>query len=74
MKHGVTYDIELQAGQALSLPRSIVDQVGPGHWRVTIEPVDDENAVRVRNWSMGSALRGRILLPDHIFELIVRRC
>lgn len=40
----VKYDIELQPGEPLHLPQSVVDQVGPGHWRITISPVKEEES------------------------------
>jgi len=45
----VKYDIELQPGEPLHLPQSVVDQVGPGHWRITISPVkEEESTTQVR--------------------------
>ena len=32
-------DIELAPGEKLTLPSSIVDNIGPGHWLITISPV-----------------------------------
>jgi len=43
----ITYDIELQPGEPLSLPVDVSKIVGPGHWRVTIKPAQDE----IRNHS-----------------------
>ena len=37
-------EIELQRGEKLTLPQSLVDSVGPGHWRITIEPVQPATA------------------------------
>lgn len=34
----LTYEVELQPGEKLSLPASLVDNVGPGRWIVTVEP------------------------------------
>ena len=36
----VSVDIELAPGEKLILPPSIVDSIGPGHWLITISPVD----------------------------------
>lgn len=36
----IIYDIELQAGEALGLPREASEIVGPGRWQVSIRPVD----------------------------------
>ena len=35
----LTYEIELQPGEKLSLPQVLVDSVGPGRWLITISPV-----------------------------------
>ncbi len=45
-------DVELQPGETLQLPQSVVNRVGPGQWRITIAPVDDaESATPVRGHS-----------------------
>ena len=38
----LTYDVELQPGETLQLPESVVNRVGPGRWRIVIEPIRDE--------------------------------
>lgn len=38
----LTYDIELGPGEKLSLPQGVIESIGPGRWRVTIEPVIPE--------------------------------
>jgi len=40
----ITYDVQLQPGEALRLPASAAGIVGPGHWQVTIKPADPESA------------------------------
>lgn len=35
----LTYEIELQQGEALRLPEELVASIGPGRWRLTIQPV-----------------------------------
>ena len=35
----LTYEIELQPGEQLRLPEALVAGVGPGRWRLTIQPV-----------------------------------
>ena len=37
------YDVELQPGEKIELPESVVNQIGPGRWRIIIEPVQEEN-------------------------------
>jgi hypothetical protein len=33
-------EVEVQPGQRIQLPASLVDKVGPGHWLVTVQPAD----------------------------------
>jgi hypothetical protein len=33
----LTYEIELQPGETLTLPQSLVEQVGAGSWIITIQ-------------------------------------
>lgn len=44
-------EIELGNGERLSLPESVVGQVGPGRWIVTIQPADGNTAKVFRNHS-----------------------
>jgi hypothetical protein len=37
-------EIELLPGEQLQLPQSLRERVGPGHWLVTIQPVETSNA------------------------------
>ena len=39
----LTYEIELQAGETLTLPPSLVHAVGAGRWMITVEPAEDDN-------------------------------
>ena len=34
----LTYEIELQPGEKLTLPQSLVEQIGAGSWLGTIQP------------------------------------
>jgi hypothetical protein len=36
----ITYDVHLQPGEPLVLPKDAADIVGPGHWLVSIRPAD----------------------------------
>jgi hypothetical protein len=36
----ITYDVQLQPGEALSLPQDAAKILGPGHWLVSIRPAD----------------------------------
>lgn len=38
------YDILLQPGEPLSLPKTAEAIVGPGHWVVSIRPAEEEGA------------------------------
>ncbi|MEM8780818.1 MAG: hypothetical protein AAGF26_18525 [Cyanobacteria bacterium P01_G01_bin.49] len=38
----ITYEIELQAGEKLTLPSSLVDKIGAGNWVITIQPKSTE--------------------------------
>lgn len=48
----LSYDVELQPGEMLKLPESVVNQVGPGRWRIIISPMKEEvSASNVRGHS-----------------------
>jgi hypothetical protein len=36
----ITFDVQLQSGEPLSLPKEAAAIVGPGHWLVSIRPAD----------------------------------
>jgi len=36
----ITYDVELQPGESLSLPKDAAAILGPGHWLVNIRPAN----------------------------------
>ncbi|OGO42932.1 MAG: hypothetical protein A2Z04_03340 [Chloroflexi bacterium RBG_16_57_9] len=38
--NNLTCEIELQPGEKLTLPESIINAVGAGHWIITIQPFD----------------------------------
>jgi hypothetical protein len=42
----LTYDIQLQAGEPLSLPADAAGIVGPGHWVVSIRPANGGGPAR----------------------------
>ncbi len=35
----LTYEIELQPGEPLRLPEALIAAIGPGRWRLTVQPV-----------------------------------
>ena len=47
----LNYEIELHAGEKLCLPDELVEQVGPGHWLVTIKPAAECDAEPIRDHS-----------------------
>jgi hypothetical protein len=42
----LSYEIELQPGEKLSLPPALVDSVGAGRWILTIQPAQSAPAIR----------------------------
>lgn len=40
----LTYEIELGPGEKLALPESLLGTLGPGRWRLTIQPADGEES------------------------------
>ena len=48
----LTYEIELQPGEKLALPTTLVDVIGAGRWVVTIRPSEPvTTALPIRNHS-----------------------
>ncbi len=35
----LTYEIEIQPGEQLRLPEALLASIGPGRWRLTVQPV-----------------------------------
>jgi hypothetical protein len=35
----LTYEIDLQPGEPFALPESLTQALGPGRWRITIQPL-----------------------------------
>ncbi len=44
----LTYEIEIQPGETLTLPKSLVEQVGEGRWIISIQPKLNQ-AEKIRN-------------------------
>jgi hypothetical protein len=40
----ITYDVQLQPGEVLSLPKDAEKVVGPGHWIVSIRPASTKES------------------------------
>jgi hypothetical protein len=48
----ITYDVHLQPGESLCLPKDASEILGPGHWKISIRSADyDEPGILVRNHS-----------------------
>lgn len=43
------YDIELKAGEALKLPDALISSIGPGQWRITVQPISQEQPMPTRD-------------------------
>jgi hypothetical protein len=65
----LAYEVELQAGEKLSLPSALLDAVGPGRWLVTIEPADNGAAIR----SHGAFLAGYALEDEGLYDDLASR-
>lgn len=51
----LTYEVELGPGEKLSLPRSLVESIGPGRWIITVQPLpasllDRDHAAFLRSY------------------------
>ena len=63
----LNYDVELQPGETLQLSKSLVDRVGPGHWRITIAPMkEQESTTLVRSHS--AFLNGYVHEDDGLYD------
>ncbi len=47
----VTYEVELEPGEKLELPASLVGSIGPGRWLISIEQVTHQRPAPVRDHS-----------------------
>lgn len=46
----LTYEIELKTGEKLTLPESIVENIGEGRWIISIQPFTEEKTTQtIRN-------------------------
>lgn len=45
----LTYDIELQPGETLTLPDALLASIGPGRWRLTLQSLTPEASTPIRN-------------------------
>jgi hypothetical protein len=61
----LTYEIELQQGQKLYLPEALIAHVGPGRWRVTVQPVRQRPTRSHAAFLNGYAPEDEGLYDDH---------
>lgn len=47
----VTYEIELEPGEELELPASLVGSIGPGRWLISVEQVVQQGPSSLRDHS-----------------------
>jgi hypothetical protein len=47
----VTYEIELEPGEKLELPASLVESIGPGRWLISVEQVTQQRPAPLRDHS-----------------------
>ena len=45
----ITFDVHLQPGEPLSLPKDAAKILGPGHWLVSITPAHDASQNPIRD-------------------------
>ncbi len=46
----LSYEIDLEPGEQITLPPELIASIGAGRWLVTIQPIaPDQSAVSVRN-------------------------
>jgi len=65
----LTYEIELQPGEELSLPESLVKSLGAGRWLITVRPLS-ARSVRDHNAFLESyAPEDEGLYDDHVDQL-----
>jgi len=61
----LSYEIQLQPGEKLSLPPSLVESVGAGRWLITVQPVV-ENSTPIRNHA--AFLRGYAAEDEGLYD------
>jgi hypothetical protein len=47
----VTYEIELEPGEKLELPASLLASIGPGRWLISVEQLTQQTAAPLRDHS-----------------------
>jgi hypothetical protein len=65
----LSYEIELQPGERLTLPPALLNAVGPGRWVVTVEPAEGNSAIR----SHGALLAGYAAEDEGLYDDLASR-
>lgn len=68
LKH-LAYEIELEPGETLSLPPALLNAVGPGRWVVTVEPAENDLAIRTH----GGFLAGYAAEDEGLYDDLAAR-
>ena len=61
----LTYEIELQPGEKLSLPESLVESLGAGRWIITIQPKSTTPIITRRH---DAFLKGYTLEDEGLYD------
>ena len=61
----LSYEVELQPGEKLTVPAALANRVGPGRWVITICPAN--NAVPIRDHS--SFLNGYAAEDEGLYDV-----
>ncbi len=64
LKH-LAFEVELQPGERLSIPPSLIERVGPGRWVVTIEPAEEDGTRNYSAFLNGYAAEDEGLYDDY---------
>ncbi len=70
----ITYEIQLQSGEKLTLPTSIVESVGEGEWIITIQPKSADSVINLDHSAFlnGYALEDEGLYDDYLTPPITK--
>jgi hypothetical protein len=63
----LTYEVQLQSGEALVLPDSITNSLSEGRWLVTIQPAESSSQISVLR-SHDAFLNGYASEDDNLYD------
>jgi hypothetical protein len=63
----LTYEVQLQSGEALVLPDSITNSLSEGRWLVTIQPAESSSQISVPR-SYDAFLNGYPSEDDNLYD------